>query len=189
MLFAKLMYAIASAIGTLICENCAPLTMNKRANKENRKMLNSSMELGMSNMYFFESVLENAYATAASTRIAVELEKWTRDFNSGNVTEVCSLFAPDLISNFRGAPEDTYKSLCANLQTALEDPAKTYHYDLDIKEIMVSGELAVVRLVWTLKIRPKNGPEETKQEPGLDIFRREADGSWKITRYMAYEAP
>src|SRR5208282_184196 len=97
--------------------------------------------------------------------------------------------APDLISNFRGEPEDTYNSLCANLQMALADPAKTYHYDLEIREIMVSGDLAVVRLVWTLKVRPKNGSEEMKREPGMDMFRRQPDGSWKIARYMAYEAP
>jgi len=127
--------------------------------------------------------------TAASNQIRAELEKWTRDFDSRNASEVCSLFAPDLISNFRGEPEDTYNSLCANLQMALADPAKAYHYDLEIKEILVSGDLAVVRLVWTLKVRPKNGSEETKREPGMDIFRRQPDGSWKISRYMAYEAP
>ncbi len=100
------------------------------------------------------------------------------------------LFAPDLISNFRGQPEDTYNSLCANMQAALTDPAKTYHYDLEIKEILVSGDLAVVRLVWTLKVRPKDGgSEETTREPGMDIFRRQPDGSWKISRYMAFEAP
>jgi uncharacterized protein (TIGR02246 family) len=128
-------------------------------------------------------------ATAASNEIRAELEKWTRDFNSGDASEVCSLFAPDLISNFRGEPEDTYSSLCANLQMALADRAKAYRYDLEIKEIIVSGDLAVVRLVWTLKAHPKNGSEETKREPGLDIFRRQPDGSWKIARYMAYEAP
>lgn len=127
--------------------------------------------------------------TAASNEIRAELEKWTRDFNSGDASGVCSLFAPDLISNFRGEPEDTYNSLCANLQMALADPAKRYHYDLEIREIIVSGDLAVVRLVWTLKVRPKNGSDETKREPGLDIFRRQPDGSWKISRYMAYEAP
>ncbi|MCX5479048.1 hypothetical protein OSH08_08530 [Kaistia geumhonensis] len=25
-------------------------------------------------------------------------------------------------------------------------------------------------------------------EPGIDIFRKEADGRWRIIRYMAYEA-
>ena len=105
-----------------------------------------------------------AYASAADddsaavqNQIRVELEKWKLDFNAGDASQVCTLFAPDLISNFRGQPEDTYNSLCANLQAALTDPAKTYHYDLEIKEILVSGDLAVVRLVWTLKVHPKDG--------------------------------
>jgi ketosteroid isomerase-like protein len=129
-------------------------------------------------------------AAAVQGQIRAELEKWTQDFNTGNASQVCSLFASDLISDFRGQPEDTYNSLCANMQQALGDPAQTYHYDLEIKEILASGDLAVVRLVWTLKARPKNGgPEQTTREPGMDIFRRQPDGTWKISRYMAYEAP
>ncbi|MFZ0680484.1 YybH family protein [Candidatus Binatus sp.] len=132
----------------------------------------------------------NDDSAAVQNQIRVELEKWKLDFNAADASQVCGLFAPDLISNFRGQPEDTYNSLCANMQAALTDPAKTYHYDLEIKEILVSGDLAVVRLVWTLKVRPKDGgPEETTREPGMDIFRRQPDGSWKISRYMAYEAP
>src|SRR5271156_6778128 len=125
----------------------------------------------------------------AQNEIRVALEKWKLDFNAGDTSQVCALFAPDLISNFRGQPEDTYNSLCANLQMALSDPAKTYHYQLEIKEILVSGDLAAVRLVWTLNVKSKIAPVETTREPGLDIFRRQPDGSWKIARYMAYEAP
>ena len=127
---------------------------------------------------------------ATQNQIRVALEKWKLDFNARDASQVCALFAPDLISNFRGQPEDTYNSLCANLQMALSDPDKTYHYDLEIKEILVSGDLAVVRLVWTLKLHSKNGSsEQTTREPGMDIFRRQPDASWKISRYMAYEAP
>jgi ketosteroid isomerase-like protein len=130
-------------------------------------------------------------SAAVQNQIRVELEKWKLDFNAGDASQVCALFAPDLISNFRGQPEDTYNSLCANMEAALTDPAKTYHYDLEIKEILVSGDLAVVRLVWTLKVRPKDATasEVTTREPGMDIFRRQPDGSWKISRYMAYESP
>ncbi|MGA8644309.1 MAG: nuclear transport factor 2 family protein [Candidatus Binatus sp.] len=129
-------------------------------------------------------------SAAIQNQIRVELEKWKLDFNAADASQVCGLFAPDLISNFRGQPEDTYNSLCANMQAALTDPAKTYHYDLEIKEILVSADLAVVRLVWTLKVRPKHGgSEETTREPGMDIFRRQPDGTWKISRYMAYESP
>jgi ketosteroid isomerase-like protein len=130
-------------------------------------------------------------SAAVQNQIRIALEKWKLDFNAGDASQVCALFAPDLISNFRGQPEDTYNSLCANLQSALTDPAKTYHYDLEIKEILVSGDLAVVRLVWTLKVHPKDAAasEVNTREPGMDIFRRQPDGTWKISRYMAYESP
>jgi uncharacterized protein (TIGR02246 family) len=130
-------------------------------------------------------------SAAVQNQIRIALEKWKLDFNAGDASQVCTLFAPDLISNFRGQPEDTYNSLCANLQAALTDPAKNYHYDLEIKEILVSGDLAVVRLVWTLKVHPKDATasEVITREPGMDIFHRQSDGTWKIQRYMAYESP
>ena len=31
-----------------------------------------------------------------------------------------------------------------------------------------------------------SGAAETDAEPGLDIFRRQPDGSWKIARFIAY---
>ncbi len=128
---------------------------------------------------------------AVQNQIRIALEKWKLDFNAGDASQVCALFAPDLISNFRGQPEDTYNSLCANMQAALTDPAKSYHYDLEIKEILVSGDLAIVRLVWTLKVHPKDAAssEAITREPGMEIFRRQPDGTWKISRYMAYESP
>ncbi len=49
------------------------------------------------------------------------------------------------------------------------------------------GDVAVVRLVWTLTITEKDGREIKSVEPGMDVFRQQADGSWKIVRYMAYE--
>jgi steroid delta-isomerase len=58
---------------------------------------------------------------------------------------------------------------------------------MDIKEILVLGDVAVVRLVWTLTIAPKDGASIESIEPGMDIFQRQADGSWQIIRYMAYE--
>ena len=61
-------------------------------------------------------------------------------------------------------------------------------YDLTIKEIIVSGDLAAVRLVWTLTVkRPGQVGGTATTEPGLDLFRRQGDGTWKIVRYLAYE--
>jgi len=125
--------------------------------------------------------------TAAQDEIRAALEKWTKDFNSGNSDGVCSLFAPDLISNYQGQPEGNYDSLCARLKRSLGDRANAYHYAFEVNEILVSGNLAVVRLVWTLTVhRQKESNDLTIEEPGLDIFRRQPDGSWKIARYMSY---
>ena len=115
------------------------------------------------------------------------LESWTRDFNDKKTDKVCGLFAPDLIANYGNYPELTYESICAQLKSSLTMEDKTFRYTLDIQEIIVSGDLAVVRLIWTLNVRDTSGNlTETVKDRGMDIFRRQADGNWRISRYIAY---
>lgn len=122
----------------------------------------------------------------AARAIEARLEQWTRDFNDKRKDAVCDLFSRQAISEFRGQPERSYEQICGLLQRSLEDSAKTYRYHLHIREILVFGDVAVVRLTWTLHIKPL---DVTSVEPGMDIFRKEADGKWRIVRYVAYEAP
>jgi ketosteroid isomerase-like protein len=124
----------------------------------------------------------------AETAIRGALTQWTADFNAGNSAKICDLFAPDLRADYRGQPERDFGALCAQLKSSLGDRTRSFSYALDIKEILVSGDVAIVRLVWTLTIRPKGGGSEiASEEPGMDVFQKQPDGSWKITRYMAYE--
>ena len=115
------------------------------------------------------------------------LGRWTTDFNSRNSGAVCGLFASDLKSDYQGQPQGNYDSLCARLKKSSSDPATSYRYQLDIQEIIVSTDLAVVRLIWTLTVRRKDASSDAHiEEPGLDVFRRQPDGTWKISRYMSY---
>jgi steroid delta-isomerase len=125
----------------------------------------------------------------AETAIRAALAKWTSDFNARDASHICDLFAPDLVYDYRGFPERDYPTLCGLLHRSLADPTRTFSYALDIKEIIVSGDMAVVRLVWTLKVTSAAAKTEESREPGLDVFRRQPDGSWKIARYIAYAAP
>lgn len=123
-----------------------------------------------------------------TAQIRSALEEWRTAFNSRDQERVCDLFAPDLIANYQGQPERNYTSLCQLLHMSLQDPERTYRYSLRIDEILVYGEAAVARLVWTLEIEKPDAPKEVVEEPGVEIFRHQTDGNWKISRYLAYPA-
>jgi uncharacterized protein (TIGR02246 family) len=128
--------------------------------------------------------------TAAEKAIRDALTRWTADFNARDANRICDLFAPDLRYDFRGSPERDYNAMCSQLHRALGDRSEKITYSFDIKEIIVSGDMAIVRLVWTSKVSREGSSQVTEtKEPGLDVFRRQLDGQWRIARYMAYEAP
>lgn len=125
-------------------------------------------------------------AEAAQNEIRAALEKWRSAFNDRDDQQVCDIFAPDVVANYDGEPTRDYASLCQMLQAAVQGREQTYRYLLDIADILVYGETAVVRLVWTLEIDKPGAPRQVVKEPAVDIFRREGDGNWKISRYLAY---
>jgi len=125
---------------------------------------------------------------AAENEIRSAIENWRSAFNARDEDRVCALFAPDLVANYQGEPERDYASLCEMLRAAVRAPDVIYRYSVEINEIVVYGETAVVRLVWALEIEKAGSPRQTIEEPAVDIFHRRADGTWKISRYLAYPA-
>lgn len=127
-------------------------------------------------------------AARAEADVRAALAAWNADFNAGSVAGICDLFAPELRYDFIGFPERGYDEMCELLRSSLADQTRTFSYALDIREVIVAGDIAIVRLTWTLTVRPIGGGSAvTSREPGMDIFRRQSDGSWKIVRYIAYE--
>ena len=129
-----------------------------------------------------------AKADSASDEAAIRLrfQHWVTAFNAKDVAGVCDLFAPDLVYSLPEIEKGTRQQLCDNLARLFSKSGLSVQYaPPEIHEIMVSGDLAVVRLTWTLTAQA-NGKQDTTTEEGIDIFRRQPDGRWSITRFIAF---
>ena len=169
-----------------------------------RLMLIAGLTLGLGIFAVFAAILyriaasdsTSAAVVASAPGASVEAEaavrsalaEWNASFNAGNIDRICDLFGPDLRYDYIGIPERSYDDMCSQLRRVLADRTRSLAYALDIKEVIVSGDIAIVRLVWTLSGRPSDGsPAVTSRETGMDVFRKQADGTWRITRFIAYE--
>jgi len=125
-----------------------------------------------------------------ATVIRAELDAWTQAYNARQADKICGIFSEDLRYKFGEVPDRGYSDVCPALYRLLGDRTHRSHYTLDLREILVYGDVAVVRLIWTLD-ESKEGSSDTVRslEPGMDIFQRQKDGSWKIIRYLAYTSP
>jgi uncharacterized protein (TIGR02246 family) len=120
---------------------------------------------------------------ADQAAIEAGLRQFSHDFNARDYPAMCALFAHDVVLNYPdGGPDRGRDVFCARMRKLLSDPAKQYSYaEPDIREVLVDGDLATVALTWTLTVKNAAGKVvETIKEDGLDVFRRQPDGSWKI---------
>ena len=117
------------------------------------------------------------------------LEQWRDDFNAGRADRVCALFAPDLVASYLGRPDIDHAGQCGQLHRALAMPDRKFRYGLEIQDILADGDLAAVRLIWTLDVTGPAVTAEHGRDQGLDLFRRQPDGQWRITRFIAYPLP
>jgi len=131
-----------------------------------------------------------AEADSPEADIRTAIARWTEDFNAGHADKVCDLFAPNLIADIGGAGQRDFAAQCKLLRDALGNGERSLSYAYDIKEVLAEGDMAAVRLVWTLTTRDKStGKVSTTVDQGLDVFGKGSDGTWRIIRYMTYERP
>ena len=110
--------------------------------------------------------------------------------NAGDPGEVMSLYARDILLSYPGVPDMDYAALERGYREMLRTPGVTLRTVPDVHEIMVSGDLAVVRVTWTTTITEAQPVRSTSRlARDLQVWRREPDGSWKFARGMHYRVP
>jgi uncharacterized protein (TIGR02246 family) len=137
---------------------------------------------------FASASMTPAYADPAADEAAImqRFQRWTADFNAKHAAAVCDLFAPDLVYSIPEVVQGTRETICTNLAKMLASTDIQLHYDNpDVHEILIVGDVAVVRLTWTLTTQV-NGAKDKTTEEGMDIFRRQPDGRWSIARFVAF---
>lgn len=118
--------------------------------------------------------------------IGQRLRAWTAAFNAKDSAGICDLFAPDLIYTVPEVIDGSRSTLCGNIDSILAKPGLQLRYaEPDVHEIIVSGDLAMVRLTWTLTTQV-DGATDTTTEEGIDVFRRQPGGRWSIARFIAF---
>lgn len=111
---------------------------------------------------------------------------WTEAFNARDADGACDLFAPDLAYALPEVAQGIGATICGNFARLFARPGLTLRYDPPlIHEILIEGDLAVVRLRWTLTTEA-DGLRETGVEEGMDVLRRQPDGRWAIARFVAF---
>ena len=131
-----------------------------------------------------------AGAAAPDAEIRAALEHWTADFNAGHADKICDIFAPSLRADVADAAERDFDAQCQLLRGAIGDSERSFSYALDLREILAEGDMAAVRLKWTLTARVKaTGAVSTTEEQGLDVFGKGSDGRWRIIRFMSWQRP
>lgn len=128
-------------------------------------------------------------AAAAGDEAAIRqrLADWTAAFNARDADAACDLFAPELAYDLPGLRDGTHATMCGNLAKVLARDDLSLRYEPpQIHQVLLSGDLGVVRLTWTLVTTSADGVE-TSSDEGIDVFRRQPDGRWSIVRYLAFE--
>lgn len=159
-----------------------------KGNRMWSKMPLACLALGfwVSSAGFWAAAPARADEAADRSAIAERLRDWAAAFNRKDSAAVCDLFAADLVQTVPEVPEGSRDEVCKRLDALFARTDASFNYAVDIREIIVSGDLAVVRLFWTLTAQSGQKPADISREAGMDVFRREQDGKWRIIRFIAF---
>ena len=131
---------------------------------------------------------------AVTTGPDVEAVKTTLDqavaaFHAGDLEALLVHYADDAVTIAPNEPPIIGK---VALRSAWQLPfaENTFQLTASPDEVVVAGDLAVMRLSWEETVTPKGGGEPTVMRGHwLIIWRKQSDGSWKDWREMLTVVP
>ena len=95
------------------------------------------------------------------------------------------MWAPDLIGWAPTGEDRRYALEAADAQRAAQAAAPpSLHYAVTVDEVLLDGDLAVVRDTWTQTALGAAPAAKAVTFRSFEVWQRQADGAWKISRWI-----
>ena len=124
---------------------------------------------------------------APEAQIRRTVQEFVEAYNSREVARLPDIFADDFIDMSAGVPTRTGKEAKEHFVSRVEGThAKfTPHLTVNIEELRVAADWAYQRGSLVVTLVPRNGGETSFiRQRYLEIWRRDADGRWRIAIAM-----
>jgi ketosteroid isomerase-like protein len=116
------------------------------------------------------------------------IDQTARSINAHDPDGVMAHYSKDIIVSYPGVADTTY-DLFDRTYRQMMNPSIITRTVPTVDEIVVSGDLAMIRMQWSTTITDKaSGNTSSRVAKDLQIWRRE-HGSWKFYRGMWHHVP
>jgi ketosteroid isomerase-like protein len=93
-----------------------------------------------------------------------------------------AMYADDAVTMMPNVPKAVGKAAIAEVFTALTQAMTVKAIDFRTDEVMVQGDVAIEIGGFTMTAQPKKGAEIKDTGKYITVWKKQADGSWKIIR-------
>ena len=128
---------------------------------------------------------KKADAAADLAAIKQALAQTAQAYNNRDLPLRMSFYATDSLLSYPGQPDAdiarSKQNYGANFANLPPFPFRSFY---EIEEIQTSGDLAFVRMMWF--VERQSDQQIVSRLRDLEIWRRQADGSWKLARGLSF---
>ncbi len=132
------------------------------------------------------AVMSAACATSRATDeqvIRAALADWAVANNAGDQARANQIWAPGVQGWFPSGEEFRNTAAAQIAGASAEQPARST-FELNIEEVLVSGNLAVVRDTWR-ETRHFGAASAKRTIKSFEVWQRQPDGKWRISRWIS----
>jgi ketosteroid isomerase-like protein len=110
-------------------------------------------------------------------------------FNRRDLKAMLARVSPDLVLTYPGVPDMGYDDLAKSYAEMIAQPPGIKLTTVpSVEEVIVSGELAVVRITWTTTTASAS-QSKVRRMRDLQVWRRSGQGEWRFIRGIHFREP